>query len=132
MEKQDKTIRETAERETFEEIGLELRAGEYVGRLDDVSGANTPVVISPFLYHATPVETFKLNHEVEDAFWFGLNDLLNVNRHTKYRFRFMDKDRVAPGVDLLGPGRPILWGLTYRIVARLFELLGYEMPDVRS
>ena len=50
VETVDRGPRATAERETVEEIGLDLRPAEYLGRLDDITGATLPVLVSGFVY----------------------------------------------------------------------------------
>jgi 8-oxo-dGTP pyrophosphatase MutT (NUDIX family) len=124
MEKHDQTLRDTAERETREEIGMDLSSAEYLGRLDDVTGASVPVVVSGFVYAAARRGELVLNEEVQDAFWIVLSDLLNPERHTGYRFQSRGAERTAPAIDLLGPGRPLLWGLTYRFVTQFLTLIG--------
>ena len=47
----DGSPRQAAEREIREEIGLELGNAEYLGRLDDVTGATLPVLVSGFVYN---------------------------------------------------------------------------------
>ena len=41
-------------------------------------------------------------------------------------------DHVHPGIDLLGPGRPVLWGLTYRFVVQLLRLAGCAVPGAED
>ena len=129
MEDQDLNVRDTAERETLEEIGLDLCSAEYLGRLDDLTGATVPVVISGFVYVISPPVVFELNHEVSKVFWFSLDDLLDARRHSHYRLHYEGAERTVLAVDLLGPGRPLLWGLTYRFVTQFLKLLGHQGPD---
>ena len=128
VEEHDRTFRDTAERDTWEEIGLDLCSGAFLGQLDDVSGATVPIVVSGFVYSTVPRAAFVLSHEVQDAFWFSLDELLDLNRHKQYCYQYLGAERTLPAIDLLGPGRPILWGLTYRFVAQLLKLLGHEIP----
>lgn len=129
----DVTVRHTAERETLEEVGLDLGQVEFLGRLDDVTGSMTPVVVSGFVYRLAQKESFILDAEVQDAFWVSVDDLLDSKRYMNYPFHFQNQDRVLPGIDLLGPGRPVLWGLTYRFVVHFFELMGVSsMPPFKT
>jgi hypothetical protein len=41
-------------------------------------------------------------------------------------------DRPLPAIDLLGPGRPVLWGITYRFVTQLVAFLGHQIPPMPS
>ena len=132
VEEQDRSVRDTAERETLEEIGLDLRGAEYLGRLDDLTGATIPMVVSGFVYVTPSPAVFELNHEVSKVFWFSLDDLLDAKRHSHYRLRYEGVERTVHAIDLLGPGRPLLWGLTYRFVTQFLKLLGHEGPDCLS
>jgi len=129
MEAQDADARAAAERETLEEIGLDLRTADYLGRLDDVTGATLPVRVSGFVYGVgeTP-DRFAINHEVREVFWAPVGKLLRPERRVTLRVRFGGQEQVRPGIDLLGPGRPVLWGITYRFVTRFLEILGCEIP----
>jgi len=127
-EERDRTVRDTAERETLEEIGLDLASAACLGRLDDITGTMAPVVLSGFVYGIEKPGALRLSPEVQDAFWVPLDELLNGDRHTRYRRRHQGAERMYPAIDLLGPGRPILWGLTYRFVWQFLKLLGHEIP----
>lgn len=124
----DPSPRLCAERETHEEVGLRLRPDEYLGRLDDVTGATLPVLVSGFVYHIRHSGPLEPNHEVRDAFWVCLDSLVDTGRHVECAFRFRGRERLYPAIDLLGPGRPVLWGLTYRLVANFLHLLGHRIP----
>ena len=125
VEKQDQTLRDTAERETREEIDMDLSSAEYLGQLDDVTGATVPVVVSGFVYSADRPGELALNREVQDAFWIKLADLVDPERQKDHRFQSRGVERTTPAIDLLGPGRPLLWGLTYRFVTQFLTLLDY-------
>ena len=126
----DQNFRLAAERETFEEIGLDLRSAEYLGRLDDLAGTTLPILVSGFVYRVEHPGHFELNCEVRDAFWIPLNDLTDSKRHVERRFQYRGEEHLLPAVDLLGPERPVLWGLTYRFVTQFLELLGHKIPKM--
>jgi len=130
LEEGDQNGRAAAERETLEEIGLDLGAAEYLGQLDDLTGSALPVLVSAFVYQVAPPGDFALSSEVKHAFWVPVEDLLDPERHLERRFPFRGlEDRILPAVYLLGPGRPLLWGITYRFVSRLLQLMGHELPQ---
>src|SRR6185503_19895516 len=66
----DADSRAAAERETLEEVGLSLAGAE--------------LVISAFVYHVKEPGELAINHEVQDAFWFPLNGLVDRARHVQY------------------------------------------------
>jgi len=121
--------REAAERETREEVGLTLAAPEYLGRIDDLSGAHFPIVISCFVYGLChrPVLTLE-EREVADAFWFPLRELLAPERRREHAYQFRGEDLSHPAIQLLDEGRPHLWGITYRLVSRFLEVMGTPLP----
>ncbi|MDW7645013.1 MAG: CoA pyrophosphatase [Desulfuromonadales bacterium] len=126
----DPDLRHAAERETREEIGLDLSEAEYLGRLDDVTGAVLPVQVACFVYHLPHAGPFTLNHEVREVFWFSVAELINPQRHLQTSIRWNERNRAVPSIDLLGEGRPVLWGLTFRMVKQLLKRLLDHHPDL--
>ena len=124
VETTDRGPRAAAERETIEEIGLDLRPAEYLGRLDDITGATLPVLVSGFVYSVAHPGRLEPNPEVREAFWIPVDDLLDSKRHVQYSFRYNGTERLHPAIDLLGPERPLLWGITYRFVVQFLQLTG--------
>lgn len=114
---------ETAVRETMEEIGMDLRRARCLGRLSDITGARIPVLVSCFVYHVQEVGPFYLNEEVQDAFWISLDYLMDPANHGEKSVRFDGMALFYPGLDLPQPGKPVLWGLTYRLVKDFIELI---------
>jgi len=115
--------RMAAERETAEEIGLDLRNGRYLGQLPADRGSYLPVQVSCFVYwvDGSPVE-LRLNDEVHDTYWASFNELLDPARHLIAPVRFGGKDFRAPAIRLPWPGAPVVWGLTYRLAMHFLEM----------
>jgi 8-oxo-dGTP pyrophosphatase MutT (NUDIX family) len=117
--------RQAAERETGEEIGLDLGTARFLGRLADVAGANLPVRVSCFVYGVqSKVVEPVLNGEVYDAFWVRLDDLTAMERHVIAPVRFAEAGFDVPAIRMPQPGKPVLWGLTYRLTMNFLELVG--------
>jgi 8-oxo-dGTP pyrophosphatase MutT (NUDIX family) len=115
---------QAARRETFEEIGIDLDHGRYLGRLSDIIGANLPVRVSCCLFgvdrmNIRPV----LNEEVRDLFWVTLSDLRDPNRNFRSSVAFDDKQFEVPAIRLPLDNKPVLWGITYRLVKQFMSLL---------
>ena len=126
IEADDPSPRAAAERETLEEVGLDLSNAEYWGRLDDLTGYMLPVVVSGFVYRLETPAALTLNHEIESAFWAGADQLRDPGKRTQYRLQRRGGEQTFPALDLLGPNRPVLWGLTFRIVR---QLVAWMEPD---
>jgi 8-oxo-dGTP pyrophosphatase MutT (NUDIX family) len=111
-------------RETLEEIGIDLEQGRYLGRLSDIIGANLPVRVSCCLFGVDrmlcrPV----LNEEVRDLFWVALSDLRDPGRHFQSNVAFDEKRFEVPAIRLPVDNKPVLWGITYRLVMQFLHLL---------
>ena len=132
---EDPSPRVTAERETLEEVGMDLAPAELLGQLDDLEGrhAGRPagLVISAFVYHLPDPPRLVPNEEVESAFWVPLAQLLARERHVDYRFRHELGALTMPGIRVGEADPHVVWGLTYRFLERFFELLGRPLPAGR-
>lgn len=122
---------QAAERETDEELSLNLQKAKYLGRLDDLHGATLPVLVSCFVYQVTEPVTFEPNHEVANTFWTPLPQLLDNERHQQKNVFYRNKERNHPAVKLLPSQQPVLWGITYRLIRSFFEVcdLKFGSPE---
>lgn len=121
----DADARATAERETWEEVGIDLhRSGTLLGRLDDVeprSGAPR-IVVSAFVF-GVPAGTEPVwNQEVDLAVWVPMDQLAAPGAATEYLHPYPD------GTELRFPAitiqEHVIWGITYRIVTQFLGLAG--------
>lgn len=118
---------QAARRETFEEIGIDLEQGRYLGRLSDIVGANLPVRVSCCLFGVDRVNHRPvLNEEVRDLFWVTLSDLRDPERHLQSSVAFGEKQFEVPAIKLPVDNKPLLWGITYRLVMQFISLLEDE------
>jgi 8-oxo-dGTP pyrophosphatase MutT (NUDIX family) len=122
LDTEDAGARQAAERETREELNLNLQQAEYLGRLDDLYGATLPVLVSCFVYHMAEKPALQPNHEVSETFWLPLAELLSPQRHHEATFHYRGKTISHPAVDLLGEDRTVLWGITYRLIRSFYGL----------
>jgi len=123
MEEGDLDSRRTAERATLEEIGLDLHERRYIGRLSDIAGAHLPVQVSCHVYGVEGIPTFVLSHEVRDLFWVALADLNAPERQIIAPVRFGGEMLDRPAIRLPQAGKPVLWGITYRLITEFLELI---------
>ena len=122
----DDSLRHTAERETWEEIGLDLKGtAEYIGQIDPVRanprGRDRDMIVTPFVYELTvPEVCFNPNYEVADVLWGSLREMHEGSSHTMGEF-------VVGGQTVNYPGYAvddeIVWGLTYRMIDLFFTAL---------
>jgi 8-oxo-dGTP pyrophosphatase MutT (NUDIX family) len=125
----DVHARAAAERETREEVGLSLARGVRLGRLDDLQGRHAgrrmPLVISAWVYHLEHDGPLALNHEVEEALWVPLAQLVDPRHHVEYPTPWA----AYPGILVGRPERHVVWGLTYRFLELFLERLGHPLPE---
>jgi 8-oxo-dGTP pyrophosphatase MutT (NUDIX family) len=125
VEEQDHDPRAAAEREAFEEIGLQLQPHQYLGQSMDMAGAYLPIRISCFVYLLENSPALKLNYEVVETFWVPLLTLLEPQRNRLADFNYRGATRLHPVIELPEWSDKPLWGITYRLLQgflALFEL----------
>lgn len=120
------TLQQAAERETLEEIGLDLpRRAELIGHLDQAHavarGRRLNMVIAPHVYVLEDDPgPFRPNHEVAEVLWAPLAPMISGDAHTMLEVEMSGERRSFPGYDVDGR---VVWGLTYRMLGSLFALL---------
>jgi 8-oxo-dGTP pyrophosphatase MutT (NUDIX family) len=123
---EDESPLATAIRETLEELALDLRqAGRLLGQLAPLPavarGRPVGMTIVPFVFELTRDAELTYSEEVAEAVWVPLDPLLHGHLRTTF-----DVDRGGgelvklPAHDVEGR---MVWGLTYRMLDSLFELL---------
>ncbi len=114
----------TAERETLEEVGLDLSPAKPLGALSDLPGGRRGTNLSmvhPYCYWLDGDRPeFSLNYEVADALWVPLTVLVDETRFIDYYYPLSDSS--WPGIQLDNPDQ-VVWGLTLRMLADLFARL---------
>lgn len=123
----DVGARAAAERETLEEVGLDLASAELVGRLGDVNAGVrlvSPLVLSSFVYRVDTRARLTPNHEVREALWVPVARLVDPAHRVSHRWglgRF-------PGICVGVPDRQVVWGLTYGLVEEMLRIVGVVAP----
>lgn len=124
-QQEDQNVRETAIRETSEEIGLELSVNDYIGRLSDLMtfahGTRKPMVVSPYAFKLSGDPEFNINHEVDQVIWLPVSFLADKGNREIMHWK-------QKGVSIKLPcyfyGEHRIWGLTLKMLDELvFDLL---------
>ncbi len=123
---QDENLLATAIRETFEEVGLDLgQAGRLLGQLAPLPavarGRPVGLTIVPFIFELEADAELLYSDEVVEAVWVPLDPLIQGQLRTTFAVDRDSGERVELPAHNVG-GR-IVWGLTYRMLDSLFELL---------
>ena len=124
VEEGDESARLAAERETREEIGLDLADARYLGRLSDIAGVRLPIQVSCFVYGTEEAAPLCLSEEIRDTFWVSLADLVDPECRMIRTLPFRGELLQEPAIRLPRSDKPLLWGLTHRLVMQFLQILG--------
>ena len=123
-EPQDATLEDTAVRETYEELGVDLRAhGRVVGALDDLHPRTPvlpPICVRPYVAVLEDDAHLVLSSEVAAAFWVPLRALLDPATAVEATVIVRGEERVVPSYRF---GDYTIWGMTERILRGLLRRL---------
>ena len=126
----DAGAKEAAERETLEEVGVDLRAAEPLGRLDDLTGRSASLVVSAFVYGVEAAPAVTPNYEVADTRWLALGELERPARHVERDFVYREHTLGLPAVQVFDPPAQPLWGLSYRFLELFMGALARPIPPM--
>lgn len=128
----DADSRNAAERETIEELGVDLADPsrvKYLGRLSDVLGHAESIRVSAHVYGISGNPSLRPNHEVRDAFWTPLRYCTDPRRQSMREFSYLDRTMSLPTIRLLeDEDAPLLWGITYKFLDDLMSAIGRPIP----
>lgn len=119
----DADPRDTAIRESREEVGLILTAAHFLTALPDIAPRTPmlpPVVVRPYLFILPERPILTPNIEVAEAGWVRLDALKNPAIYRPYSLELRGEMRTFPAYHL---GESVIWGMTERILTSLLPLL---------
>lgn len=125
VEEADRDALDTAARETFEEVGFDPRAhGRVLGMLEPLKPRTFPITIAAYVAHITTPVELRLSDEIAVAWWTPFADLEWISaevpgtptRVSAYRLPHPEAQDV------------VLWGITYRLLDRLFRVTATPRP----
>ena len=126
----DESPQTAAVRETFEEVGLDLRrSARMIGRFSDLTavarGRRLGLVIEPFAFELLEPAQLTLNHEVQETLWLSLAHLMDRRNRSSLEYNIDGRTVELPCYHLEGR---LLWGLTLRMLDEVIEILTGESP----
>jgi 8-oxo-dGTP pyrophosphatase MutT (NUDIX family) len=119
----DRSLEDTAVRETWEELGLDLRQGRILGRLDDLAPRSRTlpaIIVRPFVAVVAYDEPFVPSREVADTFWVPLSILRDPGTRDEH---VMTVNGVRARFPAYRVSEHLVWGMTERIVRQLLAFL---------
>ncbi len=115
----DEDLWQTAVRETFEEVDVDLsKVGRLLGRLDDVAPRSRhipSIAVTPFVVAVSESVDARTSSEVEQAVWLPLDVVVNEEHRGTLRLDVLP-DREFPTIEY---GGHVIWGLTLSILRQL-------------
>jgi len=112
----------TAERETIEEVALDLSGADRLGSLSDLLPTAGRGGLDVVRGHGYWLEGERPptapNYEVADIVWVPLSVLGDSNRYIDHYYPLSES--TWPGIQLDNPDQ-VVWGLTLRFLADLFQ-----------
>jgi len=131
IDPEDEDARAAAERETLEEVALDLRAARPLGELSDVLGHAESIRVSAFVYGIDGEPDLRPNYEVGELFWSPLAHLADPSRQAPREFSYLEHSMSLPTVRLLEDERaPVLWGITYKFMDDFMQRIGRPIPTM--
>tara|TARA_Y100001937_G_scaffold48826_1_gene68031 strand:+ start:63354 stop:64205 length:852 start_codon:yes stop_codon:yes gene_type:complete len=117
----DESLTETAIRETEEEIGLDGREIQVLGKLTPLYIPVSGFAVHPFVGWFSGKPDFKRDPlEVDEILFYDLQRLSSPEFRTVYDFRYNGQEFQSPGFRL---SERIIWGATAMILMELTEHL---------
>lgn len=119
MQPGDKTARDTAVRETMEEVGVDLeKAAEFLGYADTTTTHTGTMDVVPTVFVLKQGVEVRPNEEVASYRWANLEDFLGPNGKSTYKFNYDGKNIEMPSYLV---GDYVVWGLTQRILSSVLR-----------
>ena len=122
VEPSDQSALYAAQRESMEELSLDLTGAEDLGRLDDLPTIPglPPMVIRPFVFALPEMPPLRPNGEVAGTHMLSLDFLLSNEGRRSFKLAHRGNDYEMPCVEFQGQR---LWGLTLLFVDDLLDRL---------
>lgn len=123
---QDSNLAATAERETREEVGIDLQShGGAVGQLSDCTPVRgVPIGVRPYVYLLTERPELTLSAEVQAALWVPVAPLVTGARNAAFTLERGGERMSFPAWAVDGR---LVWGLTYRVLSELFTRMNRDL-----
>lgn len=121
LEEGDESPLATALRETYEEIGVQVRAAEVLGELDNVRTISSSYVICPFVAVTPRPRQFRLNNEeIERVIAVPIAALLDNPRFREETVILQGQPYATYFYEY---GGDVIWGATARILKQFLDLI---------
>lgn len=115
----DTTLKDTAIRETKEEVGIDLGTqAEFLGYFTPFRTHTGTMDVVPSVFLLKDEAEVRPNEEVASCRWVKLGRLVSEGARSTYRLEFGGQAREMPAMLV---DDYVVWGLTHRIISTLLE-----------
>ncbi|HUK79600.1 MAG TPA: CoA pyrophosphatase [Nitrososphaerales archaeon] len=119
MQEGDTTARDTAVRETMEEVGIDLNeSSEFLGYGVVATTHTGTMNVVPAVFELKESAEVRPNAEVASFRWVNLDELLAPSARSTYE---LDGSKGAVGMPAYRVGNYVVWGLTYKILSACLD-----------
>jgi len=114
----DRTVKDTAVRETLEEVGIDLKSSaEFLGYGGPSITHTGSMNVVPLVFLLNREVQVKPNGEVASYRWIELQKLLAPGSRATYQMKYGGGTLSMPAFTV---GDYVVWGLTHRIISSMF------------
>ncbi len=122
MQPGDFTARDTAVRETMEEVGIDLNGGaEFLGYAEAAATHTGNMDVVPSVFMLREGAEIRTNAEVSSYRWVDLEDFLSPAAQSTYE---LSHDGQKVEMPAFAVGDYLVWGLTHRILTTVLKSPG--------
>ena len=119
MQEGDRSARDTAMRETMEEVGIDLgKRAEFMGYGRMATTHTGTMTVVPSVFELKESVEVKPNGEVASFRWVELEQLIAPSSRSTFE---LDRDGEVAGMPAYTVSDYIVWGLTFRILNSFLE-----------
>lgn len=121
----DVDLLQTAQRETLEEVGIDLSGAAMLGQLDDISPLrSSDIAVRPFVFWLSAPLPLTLSDEVAEALWVPLDSLASLKSAREVAVRGATLRVPAYVVD-----ERVVWGMTFHLLERFLAEVSGELAS---
>lgn len=115
---QDRSLFDTAARETQEEVGVDAHTQRFLGCLNNVYPKNAPMIVSPFVFLLLNKVDPKTSKEAEETVWVPLSFLLDPKNISTFVVTIRGEETPMPCYNY---SDHIIWGMSFRIIREIIS-----------